>query len=332
MSEYGIKILNYSAGSIFEVAQGVRFKYDTTPAMLTNSLFKDFICANGLKLWKDESTRDIICIDYKYGSVSYEEAVKRVLKQIKANRIERKIAKSHGIKHQIQEAEQRKHNLAKRVQLIEANRDKYVRKSADEIRIDHYVNGVDIQYPKYNKKTKEWDFETIHYKMLYRTPGKAKKGSCMFIRASLWKKAHDFLWMGIKLPKHNAPIVEIGAYSSLITSSIEGKVVIDPSQILVLKDVDSYFNTKVISVELDEAKHCKAVERDNYQVKNTLFDGQALIDESIFPDWGDGYVLLRQHFFKAAAFCTKIQKYFKQAKKLTQFIIVVPSCFLARFV
>ena len=89
MSEYGIKILNYTAGSIFEVSQGVRFKYDTTPAMLTNSLFKDFICANGLKLWKDESTRDIICIDYKYGSVSYEEAVKRVLKQIKENRIER---------------------------------------------------------------------------------------------------------------------------------------------------------------------------------------------------------------------------------------------------
>lgn len=311
MSEYGIKILNYSAGSIFEVAQGVRFKYDTTPAMLTNSLFKDYICANGLKLWKDESTRDIICIDYKYGSVSYEEAVKRVFKQIKANRIERKLAKSHGIKHQIEEAEQRKHNLAKRVQLIEANKDKYERKSADEIRIDHYVNGVDIQYPKYNKKTNEWDFETVHYKMLYRTPGKAKKGSCMFIRASLWKKAHDFLWMGIKLPKKNAPIVEIGAYSSLITSSIEGKIAIDPDQILVLKDVDSFFNTKVLSIELDEVKHCQAIERDNYQVKNTLFDGQALIDESIFPEWGDGYVLLRQHFFKAAAFCTKIQKYFK---------------------
>ena len=73
MSEYGIKINNYTAGSIFEVSQGVRFKYDFTPAMLTNSLFKDFLMENGLKLWKEESTRDIICIDYGYGSCSYKE-------------------------------------------------------------------------------------------------------------------------------------------------------------------------------------------------------------------------------------------------------------------
>lgn len=311
MSEYGIKINNYTAGSIFEVSQGVRFKYDFTPAMLTNSLFKDFLMENGLKLWKEESTRDIICIDYKYGSCSYEDAIKRVQKSIKENRIERKLAKSRGIKHQIIEAENRKHNLAKRVQMIEENKDKYIRKTADEIRMEHYINGVDINYRKYNKKTKEWGVETIHYKMLYRTTGKAKKGSCMFIRSSLWKKAHDFLWMGLKLPKHNAPIVEISAYASLITSSIEGKVQIQPENILILKDVDSFFNTKVLSVELDEDKHCQAIERDDYRVKNTIFDGQALIDESIFPVWGDGYILLRQHFFKAAAFCTKIQKYFR---------------------
>jgi hypothetical protein len=46
-------------------------------------------------------------------------------------------------------------------------------------------------------------------------------------------------------------------------------------------------------------------------LKNTLFDGQALIDSSIFPPWGDGYVLLRQHMTKMAAFCTHIQKYFR---------------------
>ena len=98
--------------------------------------------------------------------------------------------------------------------------------------------------------------------MLYRTPGKAKKGSCMFIRSGLYKKAHDFLWMGLKLPKKNAPIVEIGAYSSLVTSSIEGYVKVEPENILILKDVDSFFKTKVLSVELDENKHCKAVEKD----------------------------------------------------------------------
>ena len=311
MSEYGIKILNYSAGSIFEVSQGVRYKYDTTPAILTNSLFKDFLMKNGLKLWKEESTRDIICIDYKYGSCSYKEAAKRLRKQIEQNRLERKLAKSHGIKHQIEEAEKRKLNLCQRYKMLEKDKDKYVRKTADELRIDHYMNGVDIKYPKFNKKTNQYDYETIHYVMLYRSTGKAKKGSCMYIRKSLYKKAHQFLTMGIKIPRKNSPIVEVGAYQSLIASSIEGKVTIAPERILVLKDVDSFFNTNVISIEIDSNKHCKSVTKENYEVCNALFDGQALIDESIFPDWADGYVLLRQHFFKAAAFCTKIQKYFK---------------------
>lgn len=311
MSEYGIKIYNYSAGSIFEVSQGVRLKYDRTPAMLTNSLFKDFITENGLKLWKDESTRDIICIDYKYGSTSYEEALRRAYKLAKQNRIERKLAKSLGIKHKIEEAENRKHNISQRIQMIEKDKDKYVQKSADELRIDHYTNGVQIKYPKYNKKTGTYNYEIIDYVQLYRSTGKAKKGSCIFIRKSLYKKAHAFLTMGIKIPKKNSPIVEIGAYQSLIASSIEGKVVIDPHNILIIKDVDSFCKTNVISIEVDSNKQCMSIPKENYEVCNTLFDGQALIDESIFPDWADGYILLRQHFFKAAAFCTRIQQFFR---------------------
>lgn len=311
MSEYGIKILNYSAGSIFEVSQGVRYRYDTKNAMLTNSLFKDFLVDNGLKVWKEESTRDIICIEFKYGSRSFDDEMKHINKLAKQNRIDRKRIKSHGIKWQIEEIENKKHQIARLRQQAELNKDKYVRKTADELRVDFYVNGVTIKYPKFNKKTNQYDYENVHYKMLYRTPGKAKKGSCMFIRDSLYKKAHNFLWMGLKLPKKNAPIVEIGAYSSLITSSIEGRVKIEPENILILKDVESFFRTKVMSIELDKDKHCQAIERDDYEVKNTLFDGQALIDESIFPDWGNGYVLLRHHFFKAAAFCSKIQDYFR---------------------
>lgn len=91
-------------------------------------------------------------------------------------------------------------------------------------------------------------------------------------------------------------IVGISAYSSLVCSGIVGKVKINPKNILVLKDIDRTMTTDVISVEIDEDKHCVAKMLDNYQLKNTLFDGQALIDSSIFPDWGNGYVLLRHHF------------------------------------
>ena len=311
MSDYGIKIQNYGVGSIWGVSQGTRYSYDTTPAMLTNSLFLDFLKDNGLKIYKGVSTRDIICIDFKYGSRSFKDEMKHLKEMAVKARQDCKLAKSLGYPTQIAKAERKRRSIQNLYQQAIKNEDKYIRKSADELRIEYYTNGVDIRYPKYNKKTGEREYETIHYVMLYRTPGKAKKGSCMFIRKSLYKKAHDFLTMGIKIPKKNSPIVEIGAYQSLITSSIEGRVVIPPEDILVLKDVDSFCKTNIVSIEINENKQCMVVPRKDYEVCNTIFDGQALIDESIFPAWGDGYVLLRQHFFKAAAFCTKIQKYFK---------------------
>lgn len=311
MSQYGLKILNYMAGSIWGVSQGTRFAYDTTPAMLTNSLFLDYMKENGLKIYKEVSTRDIICIDFQYGSRTFNEEIKHLKDLAVKARIEYKAAKGQGHKIQINKAYKKRKNIENMYQQALANKDKYIKKSKEELRIEYYENGVDIKYPKYNRKTGTYDYEVVHYVMLYRSPGKAKKGSCMFIRKALYNKAHQFLTMGIKIPKHNSPIVEIGAYQSLITSSIEGKVTIAPENILVLKDVDSIFNTNVISIEINDDGHCISVPKENYEVCNALFDGQALIDESIFPDWADGYVLLRQHFFKAAAFCTKIQTFFK---------------------
>ena len=311
MSEYGLKILNYMAGSIWGVSQGTRYAYDTTPAMLTNSLFLDYMKENGLKIYKGVSTRDIICIDFQYGSRTFKDEMKHLKELAVRARLEYKQAKGQGHQNQIDKAFRKRKHIEQLYQQALQNEDKYVKKTKEELRIEYYTNGVDIKYPKYNKKTGEWGYEVVHYEMLYRTPGKAKKGSCMFIRKGLYKKAHQFLTMGIKIPKKNSPIVEIGAYQSLITSSIEGKIVIPPEDILILKDVDSFFKTNVISIEIDSNRQCMSVPKENYEVSNALFDGQALIDESVFPTWGDGYVLLRQHFFKAAAFCTKIQKYFR---------------------
>jgi len=301
-SKYGIKISNYQASSVWDKSLGVRNNYNTTPAMLTNSLFLDFIKENGLKVNKHGFTRDVICLQFDSGSDSYKMALDRIYKSVIKNRIDRKKAKASGHKLQIEKAERNKRVISERKRYIESHKEQFNRKAADELREHYYINGITIEYDKNTK---------ILYKMLYRTPGKAKKGTVMFIRAGLWKKAHDFLWMGLKLKRKNAPIVEIGAYSSLVTSTIESKIKIEPSQILVLRDFESSFITNVISIETDEAKRCHAEHRDNYEVKNVLFDGQALIDTSIFPDWGNGYVLLRHHFFKAAAFHARIQDYFK---------------------
>ena len=43
MSEFGLRINNFAAGSIIEKNIGVRDRYDITEAMLINSLFKDYM-------------------------------------------------------------------------------------------------------------------------------------------------------------------------------------------------------------------------------------------------------------------------------------------------
>ena len=304
MSEYGLKIKNFQAGSLYGYNIGVRERLDSTDAMLSNSLFSDFLKENGLNIWKGESTRDIICIEFKYGTRSYEDEIKHFDKAIKDAQDNETL--SEGEKStRIQKIEFLKERA-------EQNKDRYKKMSHQEIRTIFYTQGVDIVYQTHNKKGEVIKEEKIHYKMLYRTPGKAKKGSCMFINETLYDKAREFLYMGIQLPEENSPIVEMGAYSSLITSSIVGRVQILPEQILVLNDVDSFFHTNIISVETDENKHCRAVPMENCRVKNTLFDGQALIDTSIFPEWGEGYILLRHHLCKMAAFHTNIQVFMKE--------------------
>lgn len=311
MSEFGIKIKNIEAATLYEYNKGLREHYDYKDAMFVNSLFKDFMCDNGLKVWNGESTRDLICLEFNFGTRSYEDEIKHIKKIAKKARLEYKKAASSKSKKLMDIQFNKKNKIMQLYRFANKHKDEYFQLSADNIREEFYKNGVDVEYITRKRSGEIIKKEVIHYKMLYRSTGKAKKGSCMFIRDKLYNKASSFLRMGIKLPKKNADIVGINAYSPLISSGIVGKVKINPKNILVLKDVDRFFTTKVVSVETDKNKRCIAKTIENYKLKNTLFDGQALIDSSIFPDWGNGYVLLRHHFCKMAAFCSNIQLFFR---------------------
>lgn len=290
MSEYGIKIKNYEAASIYEYEQGFRDRLDTTDAMLTNSLFLDFLLDSGLNVWKEESTRDVVCVAFGYKTKDYAAMSQKLDNLISQNNNE--------------------HLIRLRKQ-VEDNKENCIELSRQDLRVKFYTEGFDITYRTHNRSGKIIKTEKIHYKMLYRTAGKAKKGTCMFINENLYDKAHEFLYMGITPPKENAPIVELGVYASLITSSIVGKVQILPEQILIVKDVKTVFNTKVIKVCTDENRHCITEEIDNYPLDGEAFDGQALIDSSIFPSWGNGYILLRHHFCKMAAFNSNIELFMR---------------------
>lgn len=305
-SKYGIKIKNYQAGSLYQCSLGVRKNYDYNKAMFANNLLMYHLlekrneedeCLIIDKGW----TRDIICINFDYGSRSYEEEINHLNNMIanKDNKYSNEV-----VQFFITQKEQ-----------AELNKDLFDKKSADEIREIFYQNGVSIKHEVRNKKEKIIREEIIHYKMLYRSTGKAKDGSCMFICDRLYDKAINFIRMGLQIPLDDAPIVEMSAYSSLIASSIVDTIRINPKNILVLKDIDSFFETNIISVETNDKKQCVAIPKNNYKLKNTMFDGQGLIDESIFPSWGEGYVLLRHHMCKMACFKSKIQKFFKDYYK-----------------
>lgn len=305
MSKYGLKIKNIKAGTLFGYNQGVRDRYEYTDAMFSKSLFYDYIKDNGLNDWNKKSTRDIICLDFDFGSRTYDEEIKHLNKQFGDYENDEKLD---------EESKNRIRNLYAK---IESNRDNYIKKSRDEIREDFYENGVSIKYN--TKKDEKITEQTIHYKMLYRNSSKAKVGQAMFINSKLYKKAYDWLTMGLgkKLPKNDAKIVEMSAYAPLTTSTIVEKFYLPVEDILILKDQDSFFQTAAKIVQAEEytvnektQKKC-VVNNDTIKVKNTLWDGMALIEASTLPKFVNGMALLRNHFFKACAFKTYIQKFLR---------------------
>ena len=218
MSEFGLKIKNIEAATLYEYNKGLRDHYDYKDAMFTNSLFKDFITENGLKIWKEESTRDMICLEFNFGTRSFEKELKHFHNIAKGARVEYKGAVKSGSKLRIQSAKNKKKKIQELYKFASDHAADYSNISANDIRKQYYEEGVTVEYISKKKNGDIIKREYIHYVMLYRSTGKAKKGTCMFIRDKLYKRAINYLRMGITLPEKNADIVGISAYSSLICS------------------------------------------------------------------------------------------------------------------
>lgn len=74
IGKYGWKIRNYKAATVYGKNTGIRDRYDYTEAVLHHSLFTRWLRNNGMQTdKKDESTRDIVCLDFQFGLRSYSE-------------------------------------------------------------------------------------------------------------------------------------------------------------------------------------------------------------------------------------------------------------------
>lgn len=191
-----------------------------------------------------------------------------------------------------------------------------------------------------------------HYVEYQRSGSKARTGNCLFIKEiyaghmqswqrlglnfkkEIFKKSGD----SYKTPQYiKIDITGLRAYESLTSSSIIGTVDIDPYSILLIDDVKgSYtmecnvvnsYETTVKNKDKESVDYELGVNKELYTQETDLWDGQSLLDESVFNTTyttynkkhekvkhsfkGKGFLLLRNHFLKSAGFSTRLQEWYK---------------------
>ena len=187
--------------------------------------------------------------------------------------------------------------------------------NCDEIRNELYKNGFKVKIGR----------EVIKYVRFKRSSGSSRIGKCLFIDERLYKPMMEWSMMDINLKKkEKIDLAALEAYVALTTSSIIDTINIYPQNILLIDHYDSVFEdvgmvTEIVSEKYKD-EYGKEKERDilytepkKIKISNSIWDGQSLLDESLFCDkYKDkGMLLLRNRFFKSCCFNTKIQKFFK---------------------
>lgn len=159
-----------------------------------------------------------------------------------------------------------------------------------------------------------FDVDGVHYVRYKRSAGSSRTGQCLFIAEPLYDKMMRWSLCGLDLKnRDDMDIASFEAYISLSLSSITDTLKIPKESILFMRDEKSTFLTHAVSVEADEDGRLTSDEKE-IEVSNTIWDGEALLDRSVFEQSGykdHGMMLLRNRFFKTCAFNTNLQKYFE---------------------
>lgn len=184
---------------------------------------------------------------------------------------------------------------------------------------------VDGEYVATNKfktimnasKIREWVYENgfymdgikfIRYK---RSAGSARTGKCLFIDEKLYPLIHEWEMCGLEINEgDDCDLAGIESYISLTASSIIGAIKIKPENILLVDDYESVFRDTVVAVGAGADGHLVAEEKE-VEISNSIWDGESLIDKSLMGEYSPyGFILLRNSFFKSAAFNCNLQKWF----------------------
>lgn len=149
--------------------------------------------------------------------------------------------------------------------------------------------------------------EYVRYK---RSSGSSRVGKCLFVNKILAEDMKKWDMCGLHI-EEGQPIdlASWEAYIALPISSIIDTIEIPLNNILVINDYESTFEEDVVAVEIED-NHLIS-EHKPVQITNSIWDGQSLMDKSLFGKYEDkGMLLLRNRFFKSCCFNTNIQQWF----------------------
>ena len=168
--------------------------------------------------------------------------------------------------------------------------------TVQNLRTTLYENGFYCNGTKY-----------VRYK---RSGGSARVGKCLFIDEKLYRRMMKWSMCGLSVKEgEEVDLAGLEAYFALPLSSIIDTIEINPENFLIINDYESVFNENVVETRLEN--DWLVTDEQNVEIKNSIWDGQSLLDETLFEKYPDrGMLLLRNKFFKSACFNCNIQKWF----------------------
>lgn len=162
--------------------------------------------------------------------------------------------------------------------------------------------------------------EGVRYVRFKRSSGSSRVGKCLFINEKLYDAMHEWEMCGIQVAEgQDVDLAALEPYIALTLSSIIDTIEIRPENILVIDDYDSVFHERAIATRLVDGRLVSAPE--DVEISNSIWDGQSLMDRSLFGEYANkGMLLLRARFFKSCCFNANLQQWFADngIKKVSQ--------------
>lgn len=257
-----------------------------------------------VKEWNQMNKNTFVKFGYNYRDLSFEDCIAKNEKgEIVGVQINEKVDNINVLP---------KPFFCKEVQI----KDKRYKTTVKEVQVQYSKKG-DFKIIKNNSQLRKELYKNgffcdgIKYIRLKRSTGSARSGKCWFINEDLYNPLLKFS-SGKIIPKLGQEI-DLAAYEGYIalpSSSIIDTISIKPENILLIDDFDSVFREDVIETH-DEDGWLKTTEK-NCEITNTIWDGQSLMDISLFGDYSKyGMLLLRNLMFKSCCFNCNIQQWFK---------------------